>query len=191
MLQEFQIYLQLGFEHILDWQGYDHMLFILALCGGYTLRQWKGVLVLITAFTVGHSITLALSALDLFRLDDGLIEFLIPLTILLTGLYHWLNKIEDEEKQISKWEYGLALGFGCIHGMGFSNYFRALMLDSASVLKPLLFFNIGIEIGQLVFVILALGIASLALTFTNISRPSWNRAIAGIVVIAAIYLMLI
>lgn len=191
MLQEFQIYLQLGFEHILDWQGYDHMLFILALCGGYTFSQWKDVLVLITAFTVGHSITLALSALDLFRLDDGLIEFLIPLTILLTGLYHWLSANQHVEKQVSRWEYGLALGFGCIHGMGFSNYFRALMLDSASVLKPLLFFNIGIEIGQIVFVLLALGVATLALRFTNLPHSAWNRVISGLVILAALYLMLI
>ena len=190
MLQEGSLYLQLGFDHILDWQAYDHMLFVLVLCAGYTFSQWKGVLVLVTAFTIGHSITLALSALDIFRLDQDLVEALIPLTILLTALYNLIVWKPTNAKQPVRWEYLLALGFGFIHGMGFSNYFRALMSESESVVKPLLFFNLGIEIGQVVFVLVALSIASAVIQYGKLSQTYWTKGISTLVGIAAIYLMM-
>ncbi|MEM7375561.1 MAG: HupE/UreJ family protein [Bacteroidota bacterium] len=189
MFQEVSIYLQLGFEHILDWQGYDHMLFILALCAAYSLKQWKSVLILVTAFTIGHSITLALSALDIFRLDETLIERLIPLTILITAVYH-LFAPEKGGQFFSRWvEYLLALGFGFIHGMGFSSYFRALMSDSEAITTPLLGFNLGIEGGQIIFVLVVLGIASLMIDAFKLPRIRWQRMVSGVVGLIAIYLL--
>lgn len=191
MFQELSVYLQLGFDHILDWQGYDHMLFILALCTGYTLKQWRAVLILITAFTIGHSLTLALSALDIFRLNEELVERLIPLTILLTALFNlFIQKDGEKSRTTSRWAYLLALGFGLIHGMGFSSYFRALMMETESIIKPLLGFNLGLEVGQILFVILALGLASLVVDVGGLSRKKWNISVSVLVAIVSLWLLL-
>ncbi len=141
----FSTYLQLGFHHISDLGAYDHMLFILALCAGYSLKDWKQLAWLITAFTVGHSITLAMSVLNIYVANAAIIEFLIPLTIFLTGI---ANLIFPHAKGI-KWKYALVLFFGCIHGMGFSNFLKSTLMGEESIVLPLLSFNIGLELGQL------------------------------------------
>lgn len=141
-----QLYLTLGFKHIIDINGYDHIVFIIALCAGYNITHFKKILILITAFTIGHSITLALSTLNYILIPAPVVEFLIPVTILTTAIVNIISKNNYTRNYI----YALALFFGLIHGLGFSNYLKELLGKEASIIKPLLSFNIGLEVGQLV-----------------------------------------
>ena len=181
-MQDFSLYFELGWQHILDWQGYDHILFILALCGIYTTSDWKKVLILVTAFTVGHSITLALSVLNFISINTALIEFLIPLTILITAVSNLINK-RQKPKSI-KLKYFLALCFGLIHGLGFSNYLKSLLGKTTSIVWELLAFNIGLEFGQILIVFGALLVSFVLVSIVKIKRWDWtfflSSAIFGI-----------
>ena len=178
-MDSFGFYVQLGFEHISDFAGYDHMLFLVALCAIYRIQQWKSLLVLVTAFTIGHSVTLILSSLDLFEIPSNIIEFLIPVTIFLTSLNNVMGtNPADKSSKMTK-NYAMALFFGFIHGMGFSNYFKALLMDASSVTIPLLGFNIGIELGQLMVVFFIIIIAYLFLAKLAVKQRDWNVFISG------------
>lgn len=168
----FPTYLQLGFEHITDLNGYDHMLFLLALCAAYVYTDWKKILVLVTAFTVGHSITLALAVLNIIPVNSAWIEFLIPVTIVLTAAKNLLAK--QEKAAIAT--YLMALGFGLIHGMGFSNYLRSLLGDE--LLMPLFAFNIGLEVGQLLVVGLIFLVQFALIKTIKIKHAHWNILIS-------------
>ena len=132
-MNPFRFYLKLGFEHISNLNGYDHILFLIVLCAVYRIQQWKKILILVTAFTIGHSITLALVSFDLFNISSGIIKFLIPTTIFITALNNVMDSnLKGEYSNMSK-NYFMALFFGLIHGMDFSNYFKALILDKSSI----------------------------------------------------------
>ena len=175
----FSSYLSLGFEHILDPQGYDHILFVIALAIVYQLSDWKKVAILITAFTIGHSVTLALSSLNIVSVNADLVEMLIPITIMLTCLFNIFSGNIQETKLNGN--YLLAVIFGLIHGLGFSNYFKAIIGKEESIVFPLFAFNVGVELGQLVVVAIVLVISSL------LSRMIDHRSIK-IVVSAMIFL---
>jgi hypothetical protein len=175
----FGFYVQLGFEHISDFAGYDHMLFLVALCAIYKIQQWKSILVLVTAFTIGHSVTLVLSSLDIFTIPSRIIEFLIPVTIFLTAINNIIGANPAEENRKMNKNYLMALFFGFIHGMGFSNYFKALLMDSSSVAMPLLGFNIGIELGQILVVFFIVSIAYLFVNRLGVRHREWNVFISG------------
>ncbi|MCH8545787.1 MAG: HupE/UreJ family protein [Cryomorphaceae bacterium] len=177
-MSNFNAYLQLGWEHILDIQGYDHMLFLVALLALYTIRQWKPVLILITAFTIGHSITLLLAGLRGPMIDGDLVEFLIPVTILITVAGNLLLANKKQQKGFG-WRYAMAGFFGLIHGMGFSNFFNELMGPDADIVVPLLAFNLGIELGQIVFVLILLIIQFLLINLTRMQTRSWNLVLSG------------
>lgn len=188
-MSEFQAYLSLGFDHITDPNGYDHILFVIALCAIYAFRDWKKVLVLVTAFTVGHSVTLALSTLKLITYSSALIELLIPITIFITAVSNFSENSLGEPKS-PKLRYILAASFGLIHGMGFSNYLRSLLGEQESIIMPLFSFNVGLELGQLFIVAVALAIASFFLELLKIKRLTWNHLISGIVAGMALSLIL-
>ncbi len=188
-MSEFQAYLQLGFEHITDPNGYDHILFVVALCAIYAFRYWKKVLILITAFTLGHSVTLALATLKLITYSSDVIELLIPITIFITALSNFSENSQGEAKS-PKLRYVLAASFGLIHGMGFSNYLRSLLGEQESIIMPLFAFNLGLELGQLLIVAIALGIASLFVEVLRVKRLTWNHLISGIVAGMALSLIL-
>ncbi|MEL6916800.1 MAG: HupE/UreJ family protein, partial [Bacteroidota bacterium] len=162
-MHPFNFYLKLGFEHIADLAGYDHILFLVALCAVYRIQQWRKILILVTAFTIGHSVTLVLVSLDIFSIPSSIIKFLIPLTIFLTALHNVIGFDEMEKTIKMERNYAMALFFGLIHGMDFSNYFKALIMDPSDIVVPLLGFNIGIELGQLLIVLFIVGIAFLFL----------------------------
>lgn len=184
----FKIYLELGFDHILDWNGYDHILFLVALCAIFGPKDWKRVLVLVTAFTIGHSLTLALSALDIVRLSPKLVEVLIPVTILITALQ---NLFMNPEKRASWWwHYGLALGFGLIHGMGFSNYFKALLGRETSILWPLFSFNLGVELGQVLIVAAGLAANAAAARILRIPQRYWTQGLSGLAAVLSIIMII-
>jgi hypothetical protein len=178
-MNEFLVFLELGFDHICDFGGFDHMLFLLTLLALYKYEQWKKVLVLVTAFTLGHSITLALSALSLIEPNERVIEFLIPVTIILTAIYNLKKGGVTKSDGKVLFNYLLAFGFGLIHGMGFSYYFGALMMGSESIVLPLFSFNLGIELGQLVIVAVIWPGQFLFFKFVNASHLKWNIALSS------------
>ena len=173
----FNTYLDLGFDHILDLMGYDHILFVIVLCAIYKISEWKKVLVLVTAFTIGHSVTLALSALDFVSFNADIIEFLIPLTILVTALFNVVANRESNER-INR-NYFMAMFFGFIHGLGFSNYFKALLGREESVVGPLLAFNIGVELGQLIIVFLSMFVGYIFMNRLKVKQREWILFISG------------
>lgn len=179
MGSEFFVYLRLGFEHISDVNGYDHILFIAALCAVYQLREWKHLLWLVTAFTVGHSITLALATLDVIRVDDALVEFLIPVTIFLTAILNIAERRDPERRRAEYAKYALALGFGLVHGMGFSNYLRAILFEEESLFVPLLAFNVGLELGQIAILFAILALAYVVVRFLRMPAREWVVALSG------------
>jgi hypothetical protein len=175
----FELYLRLGLHHIADFKGYDHILFILTLCVVYRLEEWRRVLVLITAFTIGHSLTLALATLDVIRVDGDVIEFLIPLTIFVTALANLFAR----KKSIPSWQHNLkytaALFFGLIHGLGFSNYLRSLLGTEKGLALPLFSFNVGIEMGQIMIVTLIMLLTKLVVDILGMPRREWNVLLSG------------
>jgi len=184
----FKDYFQLGWSHIIDAGALDHILFVAALAAIYTLKQWKQVLVLVTAFTVGHSITLALSVLDIIHFSSKWIEVLIPLTIIATAVSNLFQK-QFTPKTI-RINYVLALFFGLIHGMGFANGLKSLLGNSGSILQPLLGFNLGLEAGQIVVVIAILLVAAIALGPLKINRREWVIFLSGAAISVASQMVL-
>ncbi|MEM1324729.1 MAG: HupE/UreJ family protein [Bacteroidota bacterium] len=178
-MPSFEFYIKLGFEHIANLAGYDHILFLIVLCAIYRIEQWRKILVLVTAFTIGHSVTLALAALDIFAIPSSIIKFLIPLTIFITALHNVLSNPTTETNTKMGRNYLMALFFGFIHGMDFSNYFKALLMDPSTIVAPLLGFNIGIELGQLLIVFFIVGIAFLLLNVIGVKHREWNLFISG------------
>jgi hypothetical protein len=186
---QFQLYFQLGIQHILDLDGFDHILFVVALCAIYVLRDWKKIIILVTAFTLGHSITLALATLQLVKVNSEWVEFLIPVTIGITALSNILKPKASSSRGLHI-NYLFALFFGLIHGLGFSNYLRSLLGKEASILEPLLAFNIGLEVGQLVIVVIFMVAASILVGIIGINRRDWALVISSIVLGMSIMMML-
>ena len=170
-MTDFLFYLQLGWEHIISSDALDHQLFILALVAIFSFKDLKKVFILVTAFTIGHSVTLALSAFDIIRFPSNWIEFLIPCTIVFTALDNLIFS-KNVEKLI-KLNYFLALFFGLIHGMGFANSVRMMLAQEQSITIPLFGFNVGLEIGQIAVVIIVLSIFYLLSTFFKLQKKHW------------------
>lgn len=186
----FSLYLQLGFEHITDFNGYDHILFLIALAAVYLLKDWKKVLVLVTAFTIGHSVTLALSTLNYIKIPTDLIEFLIPVTIFISAFSDlFFYKIKNNDS-VHKFKYVLAMFFGLIHGLGFSNYLRSLLGGEENIISPLFAFNIGLEIGQIVIIILYLSLLALLVSVLKLSRKYITVITSIIIILISVYLMI-
>jgi hypothetical protein len=184
-MNDFSFYFSLGWTHIISIDALDHLLFILALTATYQLKDWKKVLILVTAFTIGHSTTLVLSSFDIIRFSSKWVEFLIPLTIVITGL---LNFNQPEKNTNRQWlNYAIALFFGLIHGMGFANTIRVMLASSQSITIPLLGFNLGLEAGQIVVVTFILLMAWLLVTKARLNRKIWINLLSASAVITAIY----
>ena len=186
----FNLYLQLGFEHIIDYAGYDHILFVTTLCAVYLFKQWKKILILITSFTIGHSITLALASLNIISVNTKLVEFLIPLTIFITGVANIIEKRTVFSEKLHLFKYFSALFFGLIHGLGFSNYLRSLLGFEESIIKPLLAFNLGLEIGQIIIVIAFLILAYIFVNIFNTKKREWTLIVSGMGIGISIILMM-
>jgi hypothetical protein len=184
-----QLYFQLGIQHILDLDGFDHILFVVALCAVYVLRDWKKIIILVTAFTVGHSLTLALATLNVVKVNTDLVEFLIPVTIGITALSN-IFKPKPSTGRGVQINYLFALFFGLIHGLGFSNYLRSLLGREASIFEPLLAFNIGLEVGQLVIVAIFMVASSILVGIIGINRRDWALVISSIVLGMSIMMMI-
>ena len=170
-MSDLVFYFSLGWHHIISADALDHQLFILALASVYTFKNIRQVLILVTAFTIGHSLTLALSVLDVIRFSSKWVEFLIPCTIFITAIGNLLQ-IDKKEGSV-KLNYFLALGFGLIHGMGFANAVRIMLAKDQGIATGLVGFNIGLEVGQITVVAIILIFAHLCLTYLKIRRRDW------------------
>ena len=181
-MEEFKTWFFVGFDHILNYQALDHILFILALVVIYDFSMIKKIIFLITAFTIGHSITLALSALEVISYDQRMIEFAIPLTIVITSLSNIINRKNNSIKFVSA-NYLIALVFGLIHGLGFANYLKALLFKRNIILE-LFSFNIGIEVAQIIVVLAFLFLSFFISKLMFKKRENWvlfvSSAIFGI-----------
>jgi len=164
-------YFDLGWHHIIAWGAFDHLLFVLALSAIYLIGNWKQVLILVTAFTIGHSVTLALSVYDLIRANDNWVEFLIPCTIAITAIFNLMQK--DFNPRSLRLNYILALFFGLIHGLGFANAIRFMMAKDQSIGWSLFGFNIGLEAGQIVVVLLILLVSYGVVNKAGLNRKWW------------------
>nr|WP_255749351.1 HupE/UreJ family protein [Pontibacter liquoris] len=182
----------MGFHHIFNLGAYDHMLFLLALSAIYTLGDWRKVIALVTSFTIGHSITLALSTFNIIRFDTALIEFLIPVTILFTCITNFFKLKSAAAKQptILSLHNLMALFFGLIHGMGFSNYLRSLLGRGADTWLQLLAFNVGIELGQMLIVLLLLILGFLTMNLFKAKKRDWIMVISSAAAGIALILMM-
>lgn len=195
MSSEFLTFLRLGIGHIADLQGYDHILFVVALTAGYAPRDWKRLLWLVTAFTLGHSITLAVATLDLVRVNAAMIEFLIPVTIVITGGYSLLSRrrseatLERYAPERHRLLYALAGIFGLIHGLGFSNFLRAVLGGEERILLPLFAFNVGLEAGQLLIVAVVLAAGALVCDLAGVSRRHWASVLSFLIVAAGLHMV--
>lgn len=171
IMADFRFYFGLGWEHIISWEALDHILFIIALAAIYLLKDWKQVLILVTAFTIGHSLTLVLSVLDIVRFPDKWVEFLIPCTIVITAFINLFQK-NFTHKSI-RINYFLALFFGLIHGMGFANTIRFMLAKDQSIAMGLFGFNVGLEVGQIAVVAILLLIGYIMVNIFKINRREW------------------
>lgn len=189
VVSEFALYFGLGKDHILDTNGYDHILFVIALCAVYLLHDWKKVLILVTAFTIGHSITLALATLNIVAFPGEVIEFLIPLTIFITAFANVLKRDEASSKAAIQINYVFALFFGLIHGLGFSNFLRELLGQSQNIITPLFAFNLGLELGQLIIVAIFLIAGFVLVQLMGVARRDWRLVISSAIAGIALVLM--
>ncbi|MBD0400869.1 HupE/UreJ family protein [Flammeovirga sp. EKP202] len=195
-MESFGLYLQLGLEHITDVNGYDHILFILALMASFNAKSLKQVLILVTAFTLGHSVTLALSTLEIVSIDADLIETLIPVTILIVCISNLFNLGQTKgspsylkEKRPIKRYFVEASVFGLIHGLGFSNFLKSLLGNEEQIWEPLLAFNLGLEIGQIIIVLICLLMNSLMLRLTMWHQRDWNLFLSGGAFVSALIIL--
>ena len=175
-MQDLGFYFEIGWQHILAWDALDHLLFVLALSAIYLIGNWKQVLVLITAFTIGHSLTLALSIYNIVSINDKWVEFLIPCTIIVTAALNLLEK--NYQPKSLRLNYFLALFFGLIHGLGFANAIRFMLAKDQSIGWSLFSFNIGLEAGQIVVVAAILMVSFLLVNKAGLKRKWWVWALS-------------
>jgi hypothetical protein len=175
----FGMYFGLGVHHIADFAGYDHILFLVCLTAVYLVKDWKRILILITAFTIGHTVSLVLATFNVVHFSGSWIEFLIPLTIFITGLWNVVDRNDQVSRSGHNIKYAAALFFGLIHGLGFSNFLRSLLGAEDNLALPLLGFNLGIESGQIIIVTAILTLAYFAQHYLRIVHREWNLILSG------------
>ena len=177
-MNDFGLYFEIGYKHIADLRGLDHILFVAALCLRYQFADWRKILVLVTAFTIGHSITLALSVFNVVTYSMKWIEFLIPVTIVITAISNmFVKKFAFKSKFPAI--YFFALFFGLVHGLGFSSYLKSLLGTDHNVVGQLLAFNLGLEAGQLLIVTGVLLISFIFVTILKINRREFLLYVSG------------
>jgi len=182
-MSQFWIYFQIGLKHVLDIHAYDHVLFLIALTVPYTFKDWKRILLLVTVFTVGHTLALVLSVFGIIAVKVNIVEFLIPITILITALYHLFTAGKATKNDGLNLVFFVTLFFGIIHGLGFSNYFNNILGGTAtSKLLPLGEFALGIETAQIIVVFVVLVISYIVQTVFRFSKRDWALVMSAFIV---------
>ncbi|HET8886024.1 MAG TPA: HupE/UreJ family protein [Salinimicrobium sp.] len=182
-MSEFWLYFKLGLYHVLDWQAYDHILFLIVLVVGYTFNDWKRVLWLVTLFTLGHTLSLILSVYNVVSVNSGLVEFLIPITIFVTALFNVFTAGKGARREKLGLLYFSAIFFGIIHGLGFSYYFNHIVSgNNSGKLLPLAEFALGIEAAQIIVVLIVLILGFIFQSIFRFSKRDWMLVISSIVI---------
>lgn len=183
MMSEFWIYFQIGLRHVLDIKAYDHVLFLIALTVPYSFKDWKRVLILISIFTLGHTISLLLSVFGIILIKAVFVEFLIPITILVTAFFNLFTAGKSSKKESISIIGFITLFFGIIHGLGFSNYFKSILTGSAKEkLIPTLEFALGIEAAQIIVVLIVLILSFAVQTIFRFSKRDWTLVMSSFVI---------
>ena len=181
-MSQFWLYFRLGLEHVLDWNAYDHILFLIVLVVAYSFHSWKRVLWLVSIFTLGHTLSLFLSVYEIVLVDSSWIEFLIPVTILITAIFNMINAKKKESKNNISVLYLTTAFFGIIHGLGFSTYFKMIASGTESVFLPLLEFALGIETAQVIVVLCVMIIGFILQNMLRVKRRDWILVVSAIVI---------
>ncbi len=182
-MSEFWIYFQIGLKHVLDIYAYDHVLFLIALAIPFTFKDWKRLLLLVTLFTIGHTMALVLSVFEIISIKVNVVELLIPVTILITAFYNLFTAGKSSRKEGLNLIFFTTLFFGIIHGLGFSNYFKTILGGNAvSKLLPLSEFALGIEVAQIVVVFIVLILSYIVQTVFRFSRRDWALAASAFII---------
>lgn len=181
-MDNFIFFVKEGFFHVLDWKAYDHILFLIALTVVYDFKNWKKIFWLITLFTVGHTVSLILAAYGVISVNRAWIEFLIPLTIFITALVNIFYAKTASKDTKTNTNLFFALFFGLIHGLGFSSYFNMLIGKASSKFLPLLEFALGVELAQIVIVIIILFLGFIFQTIFRFSKRDWILVISSVVI---------
>lgn len=182
-MSEFWLYFNIGLQHVLDIEGYDHVLFLIALTVPYAFKDWKRVLILVSLFTLGHTLALMLAVFEVIIIKASLVEFLIPITILITALFHLFTAGKSGKKESITFVAFVTLFFGIIHGLGFSNYFKSILPgEKVDKLVPLLEFALGIEAAQIIVVLIVLLLSYIVQTFFRFSKRDWTLVMSAFVI---------
>ncbi|MFV8268735.1 HupE/UreJ family protein [Flavobacterium sp. GT2N3] len=182
-MSEFWIYFQIGLKHVLDIHAYDHVLFLIALAIPFSFKDWKRIVLLVTLFTIGHTMALLLSIFDIIATKVNVVELLIPITILITALFNLFTAGKSSKKESINLVFFITLFFGIIHGLGFSNYFKSILGgDAASKIVPLSEFALGIEAAQIVVVFVVLILSYIVQTIFRFSKRDWTLVMSAFII---------
>jgi hypothetical protein len=179
-MSEFWLYFKLGLEHVLDWQAYDHILFLIVLCAAYSFSSWKRLLLLVTLFTLGHTISLLLANYNVVSVSTKWIEFLIPITILLAAIFNLFTAGKEKKLEKLGLFYIVTVFFGLIHGFGFASYYK--MINDNNDMLPLLEFALGVEVAQIIVVLLVLIFAFIAQMIFRFNKRDWVLVVSSVVI---------
>lgn len=179
-MSEFWLFFKLGLEHVLDWKAYDHVLFLIVLSAAYTFNSWRKLIILVTLFTLGHTVSLLLANYGVVMVSTTLIEFLIPVTILVTALFNLFTAGKEQRAEKLGLFYITTIFFGLIHGFGFASYYK--MINADNEILPLLEFALGIEAAQIIVVIIVLILAFIIQTLFRFNKRDWVLVVSSIVI---------
>ena len=183
IMSEFWIYFNIGLKHVLNINAYDHVLFLIALTIPYAFKDWRRLLLLITLFTVGHTLALVLSVYEIVYIKSNLIEFIIPITILVVAIFNLFTAGKNNKNESVSLIAFVTLFFGIIHGLGFSNYFKTIIPGKSSAkLLPLTEFALGIETAQIIVVFVVLIISYIIQTFFRFSKRDWTLVMSAFII---------
>lgn len=182
MLENFWFHVEYGINHVLDINAYDHVLFLIGLTAPYAFKDWKRVLLLVSMFTLGHTLSLVLAAYNIISVNASLVEFLIPITILIIAVYNVFTAGKGAQKERIGILFFSTLFFGLIHGLGFAREFRMLLGDSDNKLVLLLEFALGIELAQIIIVFVVLFLGYIGQTIFRFSKRDWVMVISSIII---------
>jgi hypothetical protein len=182
-MSDFWIYFQIGLKHVLNIYAYDHVLFLVALAVPFTFKDWQRIVLLVTLFTVGHTMALLLSVYEIVAIKVNVVEFLIPITIFITALFSLFTAGKSSKKESLNLVFFITLFFGIIHGLGFSNYFKTILGGSAnSKLIPLSEFALGIEAAQIIVVFVVLVLSYIVQTVFRFSKRDWTLVMSAFII---------
>ena len=181
-MEAFWLYFKLGFSHVLDWNAYDHILYLTALVAAYSFNSWKRVFWLASIFTLGHMLSLALAAFGVVQVNIKIVEFLIPVSIIIAGLYNIFTAGKPIASQKVNLLYFITLFFGLVHGFGFSTYFKMISESAANKSLLLLEFALGIEVAQLLVVLVVLILAFIFQNLFKFAKRDWILIISSLII---------